>query len=218
MKLFLTGFLIGIGKILPGISGSVLAIRLGVYERVIESITSFWKDKKHIIYLSILGSGFLLAVILGSKVLLHLFLEYAFLLKILFFLFLITGIPDLIKKGNSWLWMLIGLGLGILLFLLPTGNIPVSYFTMGVLESISTIIPGLSGTAIYLSLGWYEEVLHLFSQLYSVSLCKLIPFLLGVILGAILLLRIMRYLLEYHTKKAYSFILGLFLSSLFFLF
>ena len=34
-KLILYGFIIGIGKILPGVSGAVLAISLGVYEESI---------------------------------------------------------------------------------------------------------------------------------------------------------------------------------------
>ena len=85
MKLFLSGILIGIGKILPGISGSVLAIRLGIYEKVMDSILHFFKDwQRNITYLGILGSGFLFSTILGSKVLLQLFLKYGFFLKVIF--------------------------------------------------------------------------------------------------------------------------------------
>ena len=38
IKDILIGFVIGLGKIIPGVSGSVLAITLGVYERLIKSI------------------------------------------------------------------------------------------------------------------------------------------------------------------------------------
>jgi len=103
MKLFLSGILIGIGKILPGISGSVLAIRLGIYEKVMDSILHFFKDwQRNITYLGILGSGFLFSTILGSKVLLQLFLKYGFFLKVIFIVFIVTGIPDILKKGNYW--------------------------------------------------------------------------------------------------------------------
>ena len=35
MRDILIGIIIGIGKIIPGVSGSVLAITLGVYEKII---------------------------------------------------------------------------------------------------------------------------------------------------------------------------------------
>jgi len=46
MKLFLIGCIIGIGKVLPGISGSILAIRLGIYEKVMNAILHFSKKPK----------------------------------------------------------------------------------------------------------------------------------------------------------------------------
>ena len=42
----LKGFIIGIGKIIPGVSGSVLAITLGVYDKSVEYINNFKHNKK----------------------------------------------------------------------------------------------------------------------------------------------------------------------------
>ena len=79
MKLLGIGFIIGLGKILPGISGSVLAIRLGIYEKVIHSLVTFFQDvKKNIEYLGVLGCGFVIAILLGSKVLLYFFFPHPF--------------------------------------------------------------------------------------------------------------------------------------------
>jgi putative membrane protein len=36
----LKGFIIGIGKIVPGVSGAMLAITLGVYDKAIQAFTS----------------------------------------------------------------------------------------------------------------------------------------------------------------------------------
>ena len=41
----LKGFIIGIGKIIPGVSGSVLAITLGVYDKSVEYINNFKSNK-----------------------------------------------------------------------------------------------------------------------------------------------------------------------------
>ena len=46
MILFIKGFIIGIGKIIPGVSGALLAINFKVYERAIEAIVNFFDDWK----------------------------------------------------------------------------------------------------------------------------------------------------------------------------
>lgn len=223
MRLFLIGCIIGIGKVLPGISGSVLAIRLGVYEKVMDAILHFKKDcQKNFIFLGILGAGFLFATIFVSKVLLRLFLNYGIVLKIIFVLFIITGIPDLIKKSNSLKITLLAFLITSSLFLLPQGNLPIrpviSYFLMGLIEAFSTIIPGISGTLIFLSLGWYEEILTLFGELYLFPYKKIIPFVVGIVVGGYFLLKLMNYLFENYSEYLYSAILGFLVSSLFFVF
>ena len=48
IKNILKGFIIGIGKIIPGVSGSMLAISMGVYERALRIISKIrdmkWSD------------------------------------------------------------------------------------------------------------------------------------------------------------------------------
>ena len=44
INLILKGFLIGIGKIIPGVSGSMLAMSLGVYEKGIEILSNLTKE------------------------------------------------------------------------------------------------------------------------------------------------------------------------------
>ena len=46
MKLFIKGFIIGIAKVLPGISGALIAIRLNVYNKLVLTITSFFSNIK----------------------------------------------------------------------------------------------------------------------------------------------------------------------------
>ncbi len=223
MKLFFIGCIIGIGKVLPGISGSLLAIRLGVYEKVMDSVLHFMKKpKENLVFLGILGFGFLFATIFGSKVLLQLFLKYGSILKVLFVLFIVTGIPELYKKSNSFLITFLAFLITSGIFLLPQGHWTIqpifSYFLMGLIEAFSTIIPGISGTAIFLSLGWYEEVLTLFSELYLLPITKILPFLVGIGIGGYFLLKLMNYLFSKYPDYTYSAILGFLLSSLFFVF
>ena len=44
MKRLLAGVMIGIGGILPGVSGSVLAVAFGLYARILDAIATFFKD------------------------------------------------------------------------------------------------------------------------------------------------------------------------------
>ena len=43
MLLILKGIIIGIGKIIPGVSGSMLAISMGIYQKMIDSVNNFFK-------------------------------------------------------------------------------------------------------------------------------------------------------------------------------
>ena len=51
---FAKGIIIGIGAILPGISGGSLAVILGLYEKLVHSVSSFFKDPKKISFFSLL--------------------------------------------------------------------------------------------------------------------------------------------------------------------
>jgi len=67
--LFIKGLLIGIGKIIPGVSGAVLAIILKVYDQGLESIINFFSNpKKNILFLLKIGIGIFLGIIIFSKV------------------------------------------------------------------------------------------------------------------------------------------------------
>ena len=47
MKLFIKAFIIGIAKIIPGVSGAMLAVSFSIYDKLINSITNFFDDKKN---------------------------------------------------------------------------------------------------------------------------------------------------------------------------
>ena len=80
MKNLFKGFIIGIGKIIPGVSGAVLAILLGVYDKSIDYINNFNNKKKESIkYLLPLGIGIILAIVIFSKIITFTLNKYNFL-------------------------------------------------------------------------------------------------------------------------------------------
>jgi Predicted membrane protein len=216
MRLFIIGMIIGLGKVLPGVSGSVLAIRFNVYEKILYSICNFFKDiKTNSIFLSKIAIGFIIMIIISSKVLYILINKYAMGLKIIFTILILSGVPDLLKRGGSYLITLISFLVAMSIVFLP--NIIIGsdhYFVMGIIESFSTIIPGISGTAIYLSLGWYQDVLLLFSNLHLFEFSKIIPFIFGLTVGSIIFVNLIVYLFKQYKKETYSSILGFLLASI----
>ena len=67
IKLIIKGFFIGLAKIIPGVSGAVLAILFGLYDKAIDAITNFFNDKKgNFYFLLYTGLGVLVAILFGS--------------------------------------------------------------------------------------------------------------------------------------------------------
>ena len=71
--LILKGIIVGLGKIIPGVSGAMLAITLDIYDKCIEAISNFTKKiKENIYFLGYIGIGIILSVGLFSNVVIYL--------------------------------------------------------------------------------------------------------------------------------------------------
>ena len=67
------GLIIGLGFIIPGVSGGVLATILGIYDKIITKLLNFNKDfKNNFAYLCPIIIGIFLSVLFFSKIILYL--------------------------------------------------------------------------------------------------------------------------------------------------
>ena len=215
MKYFFIGVLIGIGKIIPGVSGSVIAIRFNVYEKIINSLLHYFKQiKKNTIFLVSIFSGILVSIILLSKLVLFLYTNFHLIMIILFSILILTGIKEIYQKSNNYYLSFISFILSIILIKLPF-KYNINYFIMGLIESFSMIVPGVSGTAIFISLGVYEKMLNLFIE---INLLNMFYFSLGFIVMSFVLLKLISFLFSKYKKETYSIILGFLLSSIILMF
>ena len=74
---FLKGIVIGLGAVAPGLSGSILLVIFGLYRKTIAAISGLFKNfKKNILFLIPLGLGVLLGIILFSKLVDWLLIQY----------------------------------------------------------------------------------------------------------------------------------------------
>ena len=212
--LFFKGVIIGIGKIIPGVSGAHIAMVLHVYE---ECLFKFSNIKENIGYFFALGMGIILSILLMSPLILYLISNY-YLFTMSFFLGLLFKSIDL--NSEHKLEIIVGSLLVLLIYLyvripsITINNVFVS-FVLGGIEAITSIIPGISGTATYMVLGCYDKVLELFS--FS-NLWLLLFFVAGVILSSLLIIKNISCVLKRNSEVLKCIIQIFMISSLLYLF
>lgn len=213
--LFIKGLIIGIGKVMPGVSGALLAINFKVYDRLVESLVNFFSDwKKNLRFLLELGLGIIIAIILFSNGIRYLLNNYNFLMMMLFMGLIGGGSYNYIrsvnyeKKEYKYILFIIGVLIGIS-FIGKGDNYVISnsfkdnivFFLGGVIEVFTSIIPGISGTAIMMIIGIYDMVLMIVGRIYDFSyvisnINIYISYGFGIIISFILGTLLINYLLK----------------------
>lgn len=234
--LFIKGFVIGIANLIPGVSGGTLAITLGIYERLIEILSNFKSNVRENIKFLIpifLGVG---ASILSLSGLISLCLERFLLPTIMLFVgAILGGLPMLCKKlnGSKLSFSRAASFLGaffivILATVLGSGN-SVSFSKIGVLEliklffvgglaSTTMVVPGVSGSALLMTLGYYKPIIDTVKSLTNFSilghnLAIVLSFGFGIIVGILLIAKLIDYLLKKHEIATYFGIIGFVIAS-----
>ncbi len=236
--LIIKGIIIGTGKIIPGVSGGMLAITLNVYDKGINAISNFFKDiKNNFFFLLKLGIGIIIAILMISKVINYSLNNYYLPTMFLFIGLIIGGLPSIFHEvKNNYHFKNIGillLPIMVTLFLSIMSNSSIMIdvkspkviflFLMGIIDAVTMIIPGISGTAILMMLGYYSIIMNAFSTFTNINLLTynlsiLIPFILGLIIGVITLSKMINYLLNKYKISCYFAIIGFSIASILMLF
>ena len=221
---FLKGILVGIGGIAPGLSGSVLLVILGLYQKTITAIGTIFKNfKKNVIFLFPLFLGFGVGVLLFSKIVDFLLGNYEMYTRYAFLGLVLGTIPlfykEVKKEGFSkkyYIYIIIAAILGFSLFffnknLFPTITNPNLFQSvlLGVAVAGSSIVPGVDSAVILSSLGLYELYV---GSLADFNLSVLIPAGFGLVIGALVISFIINKLIKKYYTATFSIIFGLFLS------
>lgn len=227
MKRFLKGFVIGIGKIIPGVSGALLAISLGVYDKCLECICDFWDNKKESIkYLFPIGLGIILSIIFFSRVISFCLDNFYFVTMLFFIGLIIGGIPSIYNKVNKKDYYVVILSF-LFFFLLSISNNTgiynmrydfidiIVFFVSGILEAIGTVVPGISSTALLMIMGTYNVIVDAIGNFNNFYI--LIPFVFGVVVGVIVCVKVTYFLINRCENKMYAFVLGILVASIVFL-
>lgn len=225
LKNFLIGVLVGIGSTLPGISGGIIAVVMGVYERLISAVSDLRnKWRQEFWFLAILGGGIVIGMG-GAAIGLRLMIDRYEILLVCLFLGLIVGqIPDVWKlaresggPGISGTAAAV-LGFAVMLALVPftdestgmaLGN---DFWTVlvlvfcGFILAMSKVVPGLSGSAILIAIGLYSTIIV---RVTDVDVFAIVALGIGFVLGLFIFAKIMDAVLKNHRMPATHLIFGL---------
>lgn len=224
MALFFKGIIVGLGGVAPGLSGSVLLIIFGLYQKTLEALGSLFRDfRKKICFLAPLVAGMFLGVLLFSK-LIDFFLHNYEMPTRFCFLGLILGTLPMVwqevrKEGFSGkYYAVIALAavLGTWFFTVnpnafpqvTSPNLP-QKLLLGVAVAATAIVPGVDPAVFLSTLGFYEMYV---SALANVDLAILIPMAGGLAVGAVAISFAMSLLFKRFYTASFSVIFGIFLS------
>ena len=223
-KNFFKGIIVGIGGVAPGLSGSVLLVIFGLYQKTINAIGTIFKDfKKNVCFLIPLFLGFGVGVLLFSKVVNFLLNNFEAPTRFAFLGLFLGTLPlfwkEVKKEGFSkkyYIAIVAGLIVGILLFYFNANLFPVvtepnlfQSVILGVAVAGSSIVPGVDSAAILSSLGLYELYVESVAEL---NFAILIPAGVGLGLGVLVISFIVNKLIKHCYTLTFSIIFGLFLS------
>ena len=235
------GCFIGIGKILPGVSGAMIAMSFGIYDQAIHALRHYQKDiLKNTLFLGSLALGIIFAMVCCSHVV-SFCLEHYYLTTMLLFIGLILGgIPSIYHKMEKDIvhvsYLLIFFISFLFVFCLSKFQItdiqlqiesPTMMFLymllIGLIDAFTMVIPGISGTAVFMILGLYPMYLSFIQNIGNFSyiiqsMGTFFPYGVGLLFGIVVMVWIMDYLLNKHYKITYCGILGFSTSSLLYLF
>ncbi|HHU06754.1 MAG TPA: DUF368 domain-containing protein [Clostridiaceae bacterium] len=220
----LKGVLIGIGAILPGLSGGVLAVIFGVYDHMMIFLGSITKNfLKRMRYFLPIGIGGILGIILFSVAVAYAFGAYEPIFVCLFLGFVVGTLPSLYKKAGSRgrgckerLGLLLAMAAIIVIMHLGVLHLPqvqpglLVWIGAGSLIGLGVIIPGLSTSNFLIYLGLYDVMAH---GVKDLELTVIIPIMIGVIITILLLAKATTMLFKHHYSVIHHVIVGLVIGS-----
>lgn len=232
LKTAIHGMLIGIANAIPGVSGGTMAVILNIYDKIMYALSP--KDlKDNLKFLLPLGIGAVAGIFLLSNLIVATMENHPIILNFCFIGLVLGSLPAIYKraKGNgvhNRNWLFFALGLGVMVFLTfvnpdATTNKTIAEFGglnaglciwfafTGAIGCIAMILPGLSGSLILLLFGTYGAIME---SIATFNLVLIGSAGLGILLGGVLGIKVIKKMLRFHPQALYFAILGLMVGSM----
>lgn len=235
--LILKGYVMGTANLIPGVSGGTLAITLGIYEKFIDALSHLFKKfKENVKFLIPVLIGIILALFTLSKAMVFCLNNYLFITIMFFIGAILGGLPMLTKKVKGkriGIIEILVFATAFVVVLVPaflSGEKVISFeqlraldyillFFVGMLASITMVVPGVSGSAVLMTIGYYKPIVNTIKNLTNSSndlgksIIILLIFGVGVIVGMLFIAKIIEYFLKHFEVKTYYGIIGFVIAS-----
>lgn len=214
------GALVGIGFILPGLSGGVLAVIFGIYDKLIRFLANLrHRFVKNLLYFLPVGIGAAIGIVLFSVVVEKAFGRYAAQFVCLFVGFVAGTFPSLWKtagtqgrKRSDYRVLLLST-LAIFLLMVAGGrqltevtpNLMV-WIASGLLMGLGLIVPGMSPSNFLIYFGLYDKMA---TGIKDFDFSVIIPLIIGFVLCVLLFAKLASCLFKKYYSGMYHFILGM---------
>ena len=230
VKIILKGMWIGGTMTVPGVSGGSMAMIMGIYDRLISSISSFFKEpagSMAFLFKFVLGAG--TGMVLFSRFISYLLTTRADVPLRFFFLGAVAGgVPMIYREAGvkkldlgAVAYPVIGILGVVLLALIPSGLFtpdgsfgPAALLLQlagGFIIAVGLVLPGISVSQMLYMLGIYETII---GNISSFHILPLIPLGAGVLGGIFLTTKVLERLMSRHPQPTYLIILGFMFGSL----
>lgn len=224
----LQGVLIGIGAMLPGISGGVMCVLFGIYRPMMELLAHPVRAfQKYFSLLAPVVVGWAGGFWIASALLAHLFSDGQMqVYSVWLFIGLIAGtLPDLwhtaTERGTSrgsLVSLAVCFGLSLLFFFTFRGGEEAvqvegglfAWLFCGVTWGVSLIVPGLSSSALLMYLGLYQKMN---AGVQALDPAVILPWLVGIGLVVVFCTRGVNLLFEKAYAATYQGLFGIMLAS-----
>ena len=183
------GVFVGIANVIPGVSGGTMAVSFGIYDKLLNAISSLLKSfKKSFFTLLPIILGMAIGVVGFTYIIPWLLANFPFATSCAFTGLIIGGIPAILRSlKDGWqseekksllvniLVFLILLAVAMAMVFLngdsesgialtASAGMIVKIFFMGIIASATMVIPGVSGSLVLMILGYYFGVINSVKQ------------------------------------------------------
>ena len=225
----------------PGVSGGTIAFLLGFYDKFIDSIDDLLTGTKEerkdaFVFLIKLGIGWISGFVIAVLILTSVFESHIYQISSLFIGFIVFSIPlivyeekESLKKFYNVVFLILGAALVVAITMVnPSdgGSVSAGAFNIGqliytvlvgMIAISAMVLPGISGSTMLLIFGVYLPVMNAIKDLLHLDFSGLpivISVGIGILLGVIVIIKLVKAALEhFHSQTVYA-IIGLMLGSL----
>lgn len=226
IRYFFAGFFMGVAELIPGVSGSTVALLFGIYKNLIQILSElkvnrktftldYLQNKLQISLIIFLIIPMLASLILFAELINFLIESYNFYFyKSLGLLMLVIGIYILkifdktLVFYKKTILFLLGSMFGLLIGLIDIQFVEsLPFISLGGFIAFSFfLVPGISGSAILVSIGLYETMIN---SIATGNLPIISSFLFGTLVALIFMPRFIKRIYFKHNHKVDSLFAGL---------